>query len=356
MKCTAKSSSWSKFILLFICGVTAPLFCRSQNNLIKNPNLIEILACPDENNNVSDAVNWWKYDEYGSPEYADQCAPTFPLLELHTIPNKAGNQAVLSDNGYIHSGVLMVGKPKDFTLFDPPYDDLQFRESFGGSFKQPLENKIYRIEFYINFASYGKSGAFPDGRVATNAFDLLLLDDSIKVYSSVSPYINLNNVIKIHDSPQVINDTLNWVKLSTCFKANGGESFFAIGAFRDTSEIQLEFSGHSNYNMYISSYFFDDFKIYECPTCCPDLFPFIDSIIVSNNPTVQGEAITFEAILNQNVTAVLNIFDSASRLVVSENLSQLNNEYKLNYLASGMYHYSFKSSNGISEFGKVVFN
>lgn len=319
----------SRFYVIFICGYF-PTCGFSQINLIKNPSLIEINSCPDDNDNVSDATNWWKYDEFGSPEYADQCAPITPTLELHTIPNKSGYQPVLSNNGYIHSAVLMVGKPKDFTLYDPPYENLQFRESFGGSFTKALENKIYRIEFYVSYVSYGKTGAFPDGRVATNAFDLLLLDDSTKVYSSVSPYIDLNDVIKIHNSPQVINDTLNWVKLSTCFKAKGGESFFALGAFRDTSEIQLEFSGHSNFNMYFSSYFFDDFNIYECPTCCPELFPFVDSVVVSSNPSTNSEAITFEAILNENAIAKLNIYDSAGRLVTSQNLSQVNNIFKLN--------------------------
>jgi hypothetical protein len=356
MRHTAKKSLSNKSIILLIWGVSASLFVFSQENLVKNGDLMEMNSCPNSNNNISDATHWWKYDEFGSPEYADQCAPITSTLELHTIPNKAGYQPVLSNSGYIHSAVLMAGKPKDFTLYDPPYENLQFREAFGGSFTQPLENKIYRIEFYLNFASYGKTGAFSEGRVATNAFDLLLLNDSNKVYSSVSPYIDLNDVIKIHNSPQVINDTLNWVKLSTCFKANGGELYFAIGAFRDTSEIQLEFSGHSNFNRYFSSYFFDDFTIYECPTCCPDLFPFVESVIVSSNPSTNGEAITFEAILNENVTAQLNIFDSAGRLVVSQNLSQVNNIFNLNYLASGMYHYTFSSSNGVVAYGKVIFD
>jgi hypothetical protein len=342
---------------LFFWFSLIPYFCFSQDNLVKNGDLEDYWNCPTQIDNVIECENFWKYDIFGSPDYANSCALIPSALSLYTIPNQAGSQLPHSGNGFIHSAVLAIAKPRDFTYYDPPWENYQFRESFGGSFVRALEKGTHYIEFYINFTDYGKTGAFSEGRVATNAIDLILLNDSITISNSVSPNINLDDVIKVYKEPYVINDTVNWVKLSTCFQAKGGELFFAIGAFRDTSEILLEFSGQSNFNIYNSSYFFDDFSIYECDTCCLGEFPYEDHVNVVSNPGTSSSPTTFSVLINPNTTGVFSIFDSAGRLTQKYEITELLTTITLeNNLVVGIYHYELTTSNGIKDVGKILVN
>ena len=342
-----------------ICWVSfcAPVFCFAQENLVKNGDLENYWNCPTISGNLNDCENFWKYDIFGSPDYANSCALIPFAPSIYTIPNSVGFQLPHSGNAFIHSAVFSISKPRDFTIYDPPWENYQYRESFGGSFVKPLKKGTHFIEFYINFTDYGKTGPFPDGRVATNAIDLILLYDSVTISNSVSPNINLNDVIKVHKEPYVINDTVNWVKLSTCFQTKGGELFFAIGAYRDTSEILLEFSGQSNFNIYNSSYFFDDFSIYECDTCCFGEFPYEDHVSISSNPGTDNNPTTFSVLINPNTTGVFSVFDSAGRLIEKYEVSELLTTIILKKdLAVGVYQYELTTSNGVKDVGKILVN
>ncbi len=338
----------------WIVGVAfaTPFFSCSQINLVVNPNCDIYDTCPETTGQIYRANNWSNFNSWGTTDYFNVCGVNPPV----TIPSYFGFQMPLSGEGYIHAGIVTSHFPKNFTFWTGvEFGNVYGGESFIGSLKEPLKNVPYKIEFYVSFSKVGFDDGMGngDGRIATNAFDLLLLNSNESYYTS--PVINQNDVININKENLIINDTLNWVKLSTCFIPKGGETYFAIGAFRDTNDIILEFSGASFSNVFGGSYYFDNFSITECDTCCLGEFPYSDHVNVSNNPSSSNNPTTFTIVLNANTSATLDIYDSAGRLVARNEFNDLLSNYQVDaQLAIGVYHYVLRTSNGVTDVGKVL--
>lgn len=340
---------FNNLLFAIIVGGTmfSPTLLYCQENLVVNPNCEIYDICPTSYSQIEKCLGWWDFDDFGSPDYLNVCS-----LSNASIPNTLGYQYPLSDLGMIHSIVLTSHYPTNFIFNLPPFGEIQFRESFGGTFAKKLRPVIHYVEFYVNFSNFGSG--FSDGRLATNAFDLILLENNNVIFNSVSPHLDNSNIVKVYNKEEVIDDTLNWIKLSACFIPKGGELYFAIGAFRDTNEINLEFSGSSATNHFLASYYFDNFAIYECDTCCLGEFPYEDHVSVASNPGSASSPTTFSVLLNPNTTGILSVYDSAGRLVAKEEFSQLLTTYTLPVLANGVYHYALTTSNGVKDVGKVL--
>ena len=340
-----KKSLLSNFLILIVGWLSlSNNFLIAQENLIINGNCEQYDLCPYSNSNVADAIGWWAFD-LGSPDYLNSCS-----INMSTeIPNRLGSQFPKSDNGMIHSLVLTAIPERDFTVFG--VDQQQFREAFGGSLIEALQPGIYEFSMYVNYANFGRGDGpigYPDGRVATNAFDVMLLEDSTTVIIATAPYIDPTKAFPLNGET-IINDTLNWVKLTGCVQAKGGERFFAVGSLRDTSQIKLEFTGYSQYN-FLGSYYFDDFSLVACPTCCTGQFEVEEGISVS-----YGEAeVSFAPFILAGSYADLKIYNSAGRLVASHRFESDSGPFVLQHLAQGMYHYVFESQIGTVKTGKVT--
>lgn len=337
-----------------IACFSAPFVVSTQVNLIINPNCDVYDTCPETTGQITRAIGWTSYDSWGTPDYFNICGVNPPA----TIPSYLGYQLPLSNGGYINSAIFSAHKPANF-IFWTGSENIQSRESFIGTLNDPLRAVPHIIEFYVSFGNIGFDDGFGggDGRIATNAFDMLLLNSNSLVYNSVSPYINSTDVIKVYNENSVINDTLNWIKLSTCFLPKGGETFFAIGSFRDTTQILLEYSGATLTNQYVAGYYFDNFSIFECDTCCLGEFPYEDHVSVSSNPGTDNNPTTFSVLINPNTTGLFSIFDSAGRLIEKHEISELLTTILLKKdLAVGIYHYELSTSNGIKDVGKILVN
>ncbi len=344
---------FTKLFTLLIVGAFyfVPTISSSQVNLVVNPNCDIYDTCPDNTKQIERAIGWWKFDSFGTPDYLNDCS-SHPKVG---IPSDIGYQLPLSGSGYFHTSILNSYNPQNFQIWNGQ-EYIQSRESFIGTLIQPLKKVPHIVEFYVNFSNIGYSDGFGggDGRIATNAFDFILLESNQVVYNSVIPYINKSEIINMNKKNSILNDTLNWIKLSACFVPTGNEFFFAIGAFRDTNDIILEFTGASYSHIHISSYYFDNFAIYECDTCCLGQFPYEDHVTVSSNPGSVQNPTTFSILLNPNTTGTLTLYDSAGRLVAKEEFSQLLTTYTLPVLANGVYHYALTTSNGVNDVGKVL--
>ena len=328
---------------------TIPFFSLSQNNLVKNPNCEIYDTCPNGTGQINYLNDWYNFNSWGSTDYHNVCR----INEVATIPSSFGYQIPRSGNGYIHASIVACQNPRNFTFWTGQ-EYIFGGESFIGTLIEPLKPVKYKIEFYVSLTSFGNYDSLggSDGLLATNAFDMILLNSKSSYY--VSPTINQSDVIRINNGVNVIKDTLNWVKLSSCFYASGGETYFAIGAFRDTNDIITDFSGVSSFG-HAGSYYFEDFSIYECDTCCLGEFPYNDHVNVSNNPASSFNPTTFTIVLNSNTTAVLELYDSAGRLVARNEFIEMLSNYQLDaQLAMGIYHYVFKTSNGVNQYGKVL--
>ncbi len=330
------------FVGMQLCVPTG-VFC--QTNLVVNPDIEIYDTCPDNTGQISRANDWWQYSGATS-NYFNTCSSNWTV----TIPSYWGYQMPHSGNGYLNAGTLRVEKPRNFMIFFG--DSLgynQAREPIAGTFTQPLRPVPHKIEFYVSTVVNDNNMVF------TNAFDLLLMKEKEDVFRPVSPYIDLNRVIPIYTGDTVIKDTMHWMKLSVCFLPRGGDRYFAIGAFRDTSKIKLEFAGENFINSYSASYYFDSFKVYECDTCCIGAFEYADAVTLVNNPSSNTNPAQFTVVLHGQTTATLTLYDSAGRLVKKIAFSDMYTQYTLDeILAQGMYHYAFESSNGTKDYGKLL--
>ena len=324
------------------CCVPTGVFC--QTNLVVNPDVEIYDTCPDAVGQISRAIGWWQYS-IATVDYLNSCSSNLTV----TIPTYWGFQMPHSGNGYLHASTLRVYKPRNFMVF---YGDLgynQARETIAGTFSNSLRPVPHKIEFFVNTTTIDNNTVF------TDAFDLILMDEKEEVFIPVEPYIDLKRVIPIYKENTVIKDTMHWVKLSACFFPKGGENYFAIGAFRDTSKINLEFPLENEFNNYFASYYFDSFKVYECDTCCIGAFEYDDAVTLVNNPSSSTNPAQFTVVLHGQTTATLTLYDSAGRLVKKIAFSDMYTQYTLDeILARGVYHYAFESSNGTKDYGKLL--
>lgn len=217
------------FLVVFVQSISF-----AQENLIVNPNCDIYDTCPDNMGQITRANGWWKFDSFGTPDFLNNCS-THPMIG---VPSDIGYQLPLSGSGYFHSSILNSYNPQNFQIWNGQ-EYIQSRESFIGTLIQPLKKVPHIVEFYVNFSNKGYSDSFGggDGRIATNAFDFMLLESNQVVYNSVIPYINKSEIINMNEENIILNDTLNWVKLSSCFVPSGNEFFF-LQLVR--SEIQMK--------------------------------------------------------------------------------------------------------------------
>jgi hypothetical protein len=223
----------------------------------------------------------------------------------------------------------------DFSIFRTDYA--------AGLFSEKLQkDKIYQFEFWISKAE--------KGLLKTNAIDLIMTYDTIL---SVDTFENYGHKIWSESAP--MNDTLNWVKISTCFKAKGNEKAFVIGNFHQKNEVikilsdnPVDPTGELDYR------YLDNFSLIECPSCCPDQFEDEPLVYVFSNPSTSGNPGIIELWLHPNTTGNLKLYDAAGRLIANESYSSVQNVFLLNDFAKGLYQYVYQTSDGILESGKVL--
>lgn len=332
----------------FLVGIllSIPTFLFGQTNLVFNPDLEIYDTCPDNTGQITRAIGWWRYG-MTSTDYFNVCSSNL----IVTVPSVWGYQMPESGGGYLHADIVGVDKPRNFMSYfwggDLGFQ--QYREPVAGSFTAQLKPVPHKIEFFVSTSIADKNAAF------TNAFDMILMQEMDSIFQPVSPFINLNDVIPIYTGDTVLRDTTHWMKLTACFLPKGGESFFAIGAFRDTSEIKLEYMQDEGIEHVFAQYYFDSFKVYECDTCCIGVFEYDDGVTLVNNPSSNSNPAQFTVVLHGQTTATLTLYDSAGRLVKKIAFSDMYTQYTLDeILAQGMYHYAFESSNGTKDYGKLL--
>ncbi len=133
--------------------------------------------------------------------------------------------------------------------------------------KSPLKlNTCYYGEFYANLSSV--SG------LVSNQIGLYLTQNTFT--TTIGSFTNTIQPRIQWDTTKYFTDTLNWVKISGYFIAQGGEEHLTIGNFKD-GVITKKTSSNSNWNfppncggshttMQSSYIYIDDVSLYELPT------------------------------------------------------------------------------------------
>jgi gliding motility-associated-like protein len=243
------------------------LSSKAQINLVPNPSFEDTIgnncfAQMNVDNPVSNnhyIKNWCTYKNM-TPDYYNYCANFFsgnPYPNYSSVPFSCRTyQLPHTGDAYVGIALYALNYLPDSTNIDLELTVVKLQ--------QPLKaNKCYYGEFYVNLANIGK--------IAINRIGMSL---SINTNTLV-PFI-FNNTIQPQiqwDTTQCFTDTLNWVKISGSFIAQGGEEFLTIGNFRDGAHVKKQFL-NTNFNTpcgitnpHSWTYLLiDDVALYELPT------------------------------------------------------------------------------------------
>jgi gliding motility-associated-like protein len=229
--CTYINGCVFAFLSQLVC---ASLFCQ---NLVPNPGFDEITDCPNDWNQVHYAEPWYNPSN-GYPAVFNACSTE----ERFAVPY-AGISSVLS---------YMEPRSGDGYAHLRPYRNVV--NGVVGYIATPLikpleENQNYYIEYYV----------IPDHPIAigyegfSDAIGLAFTEEYHYEEIENQGALKLNPAIE--NRGKLIKDTLNWTRISGCYRAGGWEAHAIIGNFRTTSETLFEtnrphVNGHDVY-MYI---------------------------------------------------------------------------------------------------------
>ncbi|MCX8080908.1 MAG: gliding motility-associated C-terminal domain-containing protein [Bacteroidia bacterium] len=231
---------WLKALKARTC-ILAFLFLNlfyAQENLVQNPSFEENIKCSDLQSNINDCKYWYQTIKPGTPDYFNPC--NNPITSSPT--NSFGYQSAKSGSCYAGFAIFR------FYLSN-------FREYLSVGLKKNLmKDRYYELTFYVSLAELSKFAAKEIGAYFS--------EDSLKeTYPLWPPYV-------LNYTPQVvcdtlIEDTLNWVKIQKCFKAQGNEKFLTIASFVDDNHLTKKQIKPCSLPECAAYYFIDDVSVVE---------------------------------------------------------------------------------------------
>jgi len=263
-------------ILIFVSS-------KSQTNLVPNPSFEDTIGSCFSQMSSNSAKYWLTNHAFSSPDYYNTCANSIAYPNICTIPyNSNAYQYPKTGKAYMGIGIYSPGINSDSINITGEYISVKLNT--------PLKNNAcYYGELYLNLANIGE--------VATNQISMLFTQNTF----TTAPY-SFTNTIQPQiqwDTTQCFTDTLNWVKISGTFVAQGGEQYLTIGNFKDGNHLKKTFIGSnftpafgtvvSRFGTYI---LIDDVSLYELPT--PQLqsnaitiCPNADTLVLGDTARIQ---------------------------------------------------------------------
>jgi gliding motility-associated-like protein len=188
-----------------------------------------------------------------------------------------------------HSGQAFVGL-WIYELTNLPDSAKIESENISVKLKSSLKaNTCYLAEFHVNLGDIST--------VLTNQIGMFL---SSNIYTTTAG--NFTNTIQPQlqwDTTKYFTDTLNWIKISGQFIANGGEQYLTIGNFKDGLHLKKTFTntnfvsgGCSIVTPYRTYYNIDDVSLYEIPTTrlqsnAITICPNADTLVLGDTARIQ---------------------------------------------------------------------
>ena len=203
--------------------------------------------------------NWYSSSNFGSPDYMNVCANPFALITFNwtsSVPlNRYGYQVPRTGSAYVGMGTYIVYDPNDSNSILVEYISVKLNQVLK-------PNICYYTEFYASMADYCE--------ISINQLSILFTQNTFT--TATGSFTNTIQPQVQWDTIQYFTDTLNWVKISGSFVAQGGEQYLSIGNFKDgvhTKKIGIT----SNFitpettpgSRKFSFVFIDDVSLYELP-------------------------------------------------------------------------------------------
>ena len=263
--------------------------------------------------NSASISNWYRIHN-GSPDYYNTCANVITYPAYSTIPHGAyGYQFPNSGNAYIGMGSYL-------GLTVSGGDSINhICEYISVKLKAPLKaNVCYYGEFYTSLANICEYG--------TNRIAMLLTQTIFT--TTVGSFTNTIKPQIEWDTTKFFTDTLNWVKISGTFIAQGGEEYLTIGNFKDGHHTKIKiltsnFTNPSIIGGYTFTYqYIDDVVLLECSDTIPKVIIPEAPLIIPNvfTPNNDGVNDTFKIELKNASLSNFSIYDRWGLLIKSDDI------------------------------------
>ncbi|MFY7965090.1 MAG: hypothetical protein ACOVO1_09355, partial [Chitinophagaceae bacterium] len=218
-------------------------YCLAQTNLVPNPSFEEYTTCPYSAMNPP--LFWYSPSNYGM-SYYNKCSSS----NLWSVPyNLNGRNYQYPRTGNAYVGVYLVNQP-----------GADMRNYFQIKLKDSLKKgKSYYAEFY--------AACDNDRKLKCNNVSMLLTNTAVYVDTINYPYgvLPANAQVYNYGNP-IIADTMNWIKVSSIYKSQGGEQHLSLSNFKDDANTSYTATQPNGYNGAVV--YFDDVSVIPLDSFC----------------------------------------------------------------------------------------
>jgi gliding motility-associated-like protein len=258
---------------------------RGQINLVPNQSFEDTVGQCSIAMGLTNMKCWYRANLAGTPDLYNVCSNTIQYPAITSVPYNCRTYQY-PQNGDFYIGLFV------YELISNLDSSKIQSENIAVKLRTPLKaNSCYYGEMFVNLGNISNLG--------TNQISMLFTPDSLTM--SIGSFTNSIQPQIQWDTTQYFTDTLNWVKISGQFIANGGEQYLTIGNFKDgthlkktyisTNFIQGACATLPNY-IYRTYYNIDNVSLYELPT--PQLqtnaitiCPNADSLVLGDTARIQ---------------------------------------------------------------------
>jgi hypothetical protein len=319
--------------ITYILFFSIPAFNLSAQNLVPNSSFENYSTCPNSGGQINYASPWYS-PTAGSTDYFNSCG----AVGFQPSLNVWGSQNPRTGNAYAE--IAVYGSVSGVSARE--YLSVQLTDSL-------VQNKLYCVEFYVNHSGISTFSTMYTP-IAVSEIGLLLTSNPISTTNwNVLPYTPQ----VVSPAGVVLNDTVQWVKVSGIYTALGGEKYITIGNFKNDLSTDTSIVGRPGYDPQ-GYYFVDDVSIIDCDSLAgvneQNLIAYLN---VYPNPNDGNMTLKYN--LEQKDFGQLRIFDLTGKLVYSKLLNPNENQITLSLdLNNGMYFYQIGTENLVVLTGKFI--
>jgi hypothetical protein len=327
------------FTTLLFCYVFVP-----AQNLVPNYSFEQKLVCsPSPGGFAGYVADWTGQGGGGGLWYYTAECPTdsFPKGIYPGVPYDSV-QGLFFGFQYARTGVSYAGmetfvndgQDTVYPYTNNPY--LNFRNYIEAKLTDSLQaGKVYYVTFFVNLSNTATFVCSDMGAY---------LSDSALNFNGTTPKTYLIPQIANDPKKQELSDTLNWMKISGSFKANGGEKYIIIGNFKNDSTSSTRYVGYTKDNA--SAYYYIDDVIVST-----DSLEGVNELITHNDeqlkifPNPSTGIFTFN-LSNNNEKANLTIYNMIGENIYNTQFNTSTTQIDLSNKPAGIYLYRIVSEKG----------
>ncbi|MFY7964305.1 MAG: T9SS type A sorting domain-containing protein [Chitinophagaceae bacterium] len=216
----------------------------SQTNLVPNPSFEQYTICPAATK--ADKPDYWFKPDLRGAGYCNVCT-THPWtgVPYNVVINDTSYQVPRTGNAYIGM----------FYLNAIPNARNYYEVQLLDSLKQ---GQYYYAEYFVSLCNPLRRGCNNQSLLFSKNAVFVDTANSIKILPANPQITNYGNPI--------VTDTINWVKVSGIFKAQGGEHYLTLGNFKDDANTAFSIVKPTGY--YGAAYYVDDVAVYALDSFC----------------------------------------------------------------------------------------